>query len=221
MKKIALVTIALLVLGISAFFLTDFKYVFKLFSIPSPGNEPTIKVGTVVIGTNLKKPKKMDFVLFKQNLAGYPEGIWVQRLCGIENDTIQIINGTLFINGKNQDKDLILNYSYKTNLEMVKELKNNGQINENGIVQIQNDSVIINLTNDFASKHPNKIKRVFPTANKEIFTTYNKSWTQDNFGPVVVPEKSIFVLGDNRNNSYDSRFFGFVKLENVKGVLIF
>lgn len=40
---------------------------------------------------------------------------------------------------------------------------------------------------------------------------------RDNFGPVTVPEDALFVMGDNRDHSYDSRFWGFVDLEDVKG----
>jgi signal peptidase I len=40
---------------------------------------------------------------------------------------------------------------------------------------------------------------------------------RDNFGPVTVPKGNLFVLGDNRDRSLDSRFWGFVPLEDVKG----
>lgn len=41
--------------------------------------------------------------------------------------------------------------------------------------------------------------------------------SRDNWGPLVVPEGRFFVLGDNRDNSEDSRYWGFVAREDIRG----
>ncbi len=62
-----------------------------------------------------------------------------------------------------------------------------------------------------------------PRIFDDLPTVPVSSRIRDNFGPLTVPEGTIFCLGDNRDNSLDSRFWGPVPLDYVKGraVLIY
>jgi signal peptidase I len=53
--------------------------------------------------------------------------------------------------------------------------------------------------------------------DQPIAENYIQEPTNYQFGPVTVPPHSYFVLGDNRNNSYDSYYWGYVPRENIIG----
>ena len=55
------------------------------------------------------------------------------------------------------------------------------------------------------------------TANNKEYTIRRREGYASDFGPVIVPAKKLFMMGDNRDNSLDSRYWGFMPMENIRG----
>ena len=74
--------------------------------------------------------------------------------------------------------------------------------------------------------------RVYEGVTRESIPQYQQLWEsgqfiragtqiRDNFGPVVVPEGTVFAMGDNRDNSHDSRYWGPLDDRLVLGKALF
>ena len=64
-----------------------------------------------------------------------------------------------------------------------------------------------------------KERRVFVDGQplEEPYARYSDLSHASEYGPVTVPADSYFVMGDNRDNSQDSRYWGFLKREKIRG----
>jgi signal peptidase I len=214
-----------------------FTGMLQYYTIPTPSNHPAIKQGELVFTTNTKDAEPYKFIVFTSEYEDSLNAItipdfkagshYLQRLCGTPGDVLEMKNGLLYVNNNNFDKGLNLCNQYTISMEDYG-LLDQEDINTNESIggrQITKDSVIVCFENTLLAKYRSKIRLtpyIIRYASADCFKWHDKNtlWTADNFGPLKLPSDCFFVLGDNRHNALDSRYTGFVKKDNIKGVVL-
>lgn len=206
------------------------NYTFQNFMIPSSSMESTMLIGDYLVANKLgflfTDPEAEDIVTFRypadpvepQPPENYtrllgpiywnhdsmffayhaPKNV-VKRVIGMPGDSIRIVDQRVYVNGEPMIRD------YEQHVDPQNWMGRNaqGELVENQIVWSRGN---------------------YPGADVN-FGDYEgqEMGTRDNFGPVIVPEDSFFVLGDNRDRSLDSRYWGFLDRRRITGspLLIF
>ncbi|MFQ6371327.1 signal peptidase I [Shewanella sp. YIC-542] len=191
------------------------SFLYEPFQIPSGSMMPTLLVGDFILvekfAYGLKdpvwrkklvstgEPKRGDIIVFK-----YPkdESVdYIKRVIGLPGDRIIYHNKQLYI----QEACHGQNPCPQPRLVMRAEV-NRGEFSLDGVAQIRYREQLGDVTHDILIDPA----RGEPTAF--YFRQHGLA-----AGEFIVPEGTYFAMGDNRDNSTDSRFWGFVPEKNLVG----
>lgn len=197
------------------------SFIYEPFQIPSGSMMPTLLVGDFILVEKFSydvrdpvwrsslysnnKPQRGDVAVFK-----YPEQPtvdYIKRVVGVPGDRVIYRNKQLFI-----EKACVENSTADCGkLEMVPlTLKNEGEFYQEMYPQRRYTEQLGDVAHDILQT---------PAKREHMEFFFKQNGTAiDEF---VVPQGHYFVLGDNRDNSRDGRFWGFVPEENMVGKAVF
>ena len=198
---------------ISVFFLRSFLV--EPFKIPSGSMIPTLLVGDLILVnkfhyglripvintkiTNGEKPQRGDVMVFRY--PPKPSLDYIKRVVGLPGDTVAYLNKRLTINGKTIETQSVPEFFDEDSMRYFKQYQEALGAQPHRLLNDDDRPAFIPGVEKFPG---------FEACNYTIEGVTCK-----------VPEGQYFMMGDNRDNSMDSRYWGFVPEKNIVGKAFF
>lgn len=214
MKKKLLIALAVVCLLIIAGALAYQTRAIEFYTMSTASNLPTYKTDDWVVGSSLKKPDNNDFIVFSRK-----NNIWIFRCIGKPGDVVELKDAVVYINGKALKEPYTMKRHFITTKEAL--AQNDYFMNSNVAPKeiyygLSYTTLSDNELKQLEKKMGRKLKPFFKSkgdiSTPDLYAPYlEKGYNEDNIGPIKIPADSYFVLGDNRHEAFDSRYFGLVK----------
>ncbi|MGF7080582.1 signal peptidase I [Mucilaginibacter sp. UYCu711] len=220
MKKPLIIALAVVVFLLAVWLIGSVTHTLEFYTISTTSNQPAYRPGDVVIASNLVKPARNKFIVFKTK----DKREWIFRCIGMPGDIIEIKQTALYVNNQLQDEPFAANEYFIHNTDL-KKIAGLVAKNKDVVKPMAGDSLsVITLTRPEVKAYQVKLAlcSLSPgSINPNLFLDFRRwMYNEDNLGQIVVPKNAYFVLGDDRHNAYDSRFSGYVNAEDVISTVI-
>lgn len=191
------------------------SFLFEPFKIPSGSMVPTLLVGDLILVNKyhygvrlpvinkkiveLNNPQRGDVMVFRY--PANPSIDYIKRVVGVPGDEVGYKNQRLYLNGQLVETQALPEFYDDDSTRYFKQYSEKlGAVEHRILVDVQ---------------RPSYIRPTDPFPYKE-----NCSYSAEGV-TCKVPAGHYFMMGDNRDNSEDSRFWGFVPDENIVGKAFF